>query len=545
MPAPSPPTMSAEYVSLVEGNLALQLEEPKRPTVQRRLEARHLQMIAIGGTIGTGLFVGSGATIALAGPLGALVAFGIVGTMVFFTTSSLGEMATLIPVSGSFTTYAGRFVDPAYSFTLGWNYWAQWAISLPSELSALGIIVSFWTPDVPSWIWSASVLSLLVGVNVIGARSFGESEYWLAAIKVVAVVVFILVGVAVDVGWLGVEEPALGFSYWSIPGAPFKNGVLGVFNVFVIAFFSFGGTELVGITAGEVKNPRKNVPKAINQTFWRILLFYVSSVFVIGLVIRNDDPSLLDSANSEDIKIAPFTRVFEKAGLRPAAHVMNAVIFTAVASAGNSAIYAASRTLMAMALEGRAPKILGKVSKSGVPLWSLAVTTAVGCLAFLGIIFGDGVLFSWLLHLTGMSGILTWISITLIHLRFRAAWIAQGHAVEELPYRAPFFPYGQYLSLALASVVIIGQGYAAFAVRPFLWRNVLSVYVGLPVFVGLFVWYKIRHGTRLIPLEDCDFDTGQASFEDEAEREEEEVDKDGDTSSPDTSLSEFPDALPK
>ncbi|KAI8921054.1 amino acid permease/ SLC12A domain-containing protein [Powellomyces hirtus] len=464
-------------------------------------------MIAIGGTIGTGLFIGSGATIALAGPVGALVAFIIVGTMVFFTTSSLGEMATLIPVSGSFTTYAA--------------HWAQWAVTLPSELSALGIIVSFWTPGVPSWIWSASVLSLLVTVNVISVKSFGESEYWMAAVKVVAVIVFIIVGVALDVGLLGSDE-ALGFSYWTIPGAPFKNGILGIFNVFVIAFFGFGGTELVGITAGEVKNPRKNVPKAINQTFWRILLFYVMSVFIIGLIIRNDDPSLLESANSEDIKIAPFTRVFEKAGLRAAAHLMNGVIFTAVVSAGNSAIYAASRTLMTMAIEGRAPQLLGKVAANGVPLWSLGVTTAVGCLAFMGIIFGDGVLFSWLLHLTGMSGILTWLSITLIHLRFRAAYVAQNRRLEDLPYCAPFFPYGQYLSVFLACVIIVGQGYAAFATRPFRWQNVLSVYLGLPMFIGLFVFYKCKHKTQLVPLEECDFDTGQAVYNDE-ESESEEV----------------------
>ncbi|KAJ3020484.1 hypothetical protein HKX48_000757 [Thoreauomyces humboldtii] len=407
--------------------------------------------------------------------------------MVFFTTSSLGEMATLIPVSGSFTTFAARFVDPAYSFTLG-------------------------TPDVPTWIWSASVLALLVTINVISVRSFGESEYWLAAIKVVAVIVFIIVGFALDVGWLG-EGPATGVSYWKVDGAPFKNGVLGVFNVFVIAFFGFGGTELVGITAGEVKNPRENVPKAINQTFWRIILFYVMSVLVIGLVIRNDDPSLLESANSEDIKIAPFTRVFEMAGLPVAAHVMNGVIFTAVLSAGNSAIYAASRTMMTMAQEGRAPRILGEVSANGVPLWSLAVTTLVGCLAFMGIIFGDGVLFTWLLHLTGVSGILTWVSITLIHLRFRKAYVAQNRDLNDLPYRAPFFPYGQYLSLFLSMIIVAGQGYAAVATRPFRWQNVVSVYLGMPVFVGLFLYYKIRHKTVFIPLEECDFDTGQATFE--------------------------------
>ncbi|KAI9105897.1 amino acid permease/ SLC12A domain-containing protein [Phlyctochytrium arcticum] len=477
--------------------------------VHRQLEARHLQMIAIGGTIGTGLFVGSGATIALAGPVGALIAFSIVGTMVFFVTSSLGEMATLLPVSGSFATYAGRFVDPAFSFTLGWNYWAQWAVSLTAELSAVGIIMQFWTPSLPAWIWSASILLFLVTVNLISVRGFGESEYWLSAIKVAAVVAFVAIGTATDLGWVG-SEPAKGFSYWHIPGAPLKDGITGIFNVFVIAFFSFGGTELVGITAGEARNPRKSVPKAINQTFWRILLFYLSTIFIIGLNLRNDDPTLLDSAETENIKLAPFTRVLELAGLRTAAHVMNAVIFAAVLSAGNSAIYAASRTLMTLAREGKAPPFLGEVAVNGVPVASLLVTTAIGCFAFLGIVWGEGVVFTWLLHLTGMSGILTWLSITIIHLRFRAAYLAQGRLLSDLAYRSPFFPYGQYLAIVLALLVIVGQGYAAIVTRPFLWQNIIAVYIGLPVFVALFVYYKVRHQTQVVPLLDCDFDTGAA-----------------------------------
>ncbi|TPX66704.1 hypothetical protein SpCBS45565_g04290 [Spizellomyces sp. 'palustris'] len=387
--------------------------------------------------------------------------------------------------------------------------------------------MGFWTPNVPTWIWSGAILTALVAVNVVSVKGFGESEYWLSAIKVVAVIVFVIIGLAVDVGWLG-SEPGTGFTYWTIAGAPFKNGILGVFNVFVIAFFSFGGTELVGITAGEAKNPRKSVPKAINQTFWRILLFYISTIFIIGLVIRNDDPSLLDSAETDDIKIAPFTRVFEKAGLKTAAHIMNGVIFTAVLSAGNSAIYAASRTLMTLANEGKAPQFLGVVASNGVPLWSLAMTTAVGCLAFLGIIWGDGLLFTWLLHLTGMSGILTWLSITIVHLRFRAAYKAQNRRIEDLPYQAPFFPYGQWLSVVLACLIIFGQGYSAFATRPFRFQNIVAVYLGLPVFISLFVYYKIRHKTQLVPLLECDFDTGQIILDDDndddgSELEEEQV----------------------
>ncbi|KAL2919984.1 hypothetical protein HK105_200050 [Polyrhizophydium stewartii] len=474
-----------------------------QPAVQRRLLGRHLQMIAIGGTIGTGLFVGSGATIATAGPLGALAGFLTVGAMVYFITTSLGELAAYLPVSGSFNSYAGRFVDPALAFALGWNYWLQWSISLPSELSAAGIIMAFWLPGVPAWVWAAAILVLLLAIHSRGVAGFGETEFWLAAVKVVAIVAFIVAGTAVDLGLLG-SQPPIGLDYWSIPGAPFKKGIAGVFNVFVIAFYGFGGTELVGVAAGEAVDPHITVPRAIRQTFWRILLFYTLSILVMGLVIRNDDPALLDSASTDDITIAPFTLVFRRAGLSFAAHLMNGVIFSAVLSASSSAMYAATRTLMAMAHEGRAPALLGTVNARGVPVYSLALTTAIGCLTFLSIVWGEGAVFTWLLSITGVSGILTWLSIAVIHLRFRRAFAVQQKPLDVLPYKAPLFPYGAWIAIVLGIGIVAGQGYAAMTIKPFRLQNVLAVYVGIPFFAALYLGYKWLHGTRIVPLGECD-----------------------------------------
>ncbi|EGF78567.1 hypothetical protein BATDEDRAFT_13074 [Batrachochytrium dendrobatidis JAM81] len=450
-------------------------QEKNEPRVKRRLKSRHLQMVAIGGTIGTGLFVGSGATIATAGPLGSLIGFLTVGIMVYFITTSLGELAAYMPVSGSFNTYAGRFVDPALAFALGWNYWLQWAISLPSELAAAGIIMSFWCPTVPSWVWSAIILGLLVLIHSRGVEGFGESEYWLSIIKVVAIVLFIISGTMVDLGWIG-TGPMIGFDNWKIEGAPLKNGIVGIFNVFVVAFYGFGGTELVGVTAGEAINPSKNVPKAIKQTFWRILLFYVIAIFVMGLVVRNDDPSLLDSANKGDITIAPFTLVFERAGLSSAAHVMNGVIFSAVLSASSSAMYAATRTLMSLAHDEKAPAILGKINSKGVPTYSLILTTLIGCLAFLSTIWGDGEVFTWLLNITGSSGIITWLSIAVIHIRFRRAFQLQKESLDRLPYLAPLYPFGPWIAMFIGAVIITGQIYAAIMMQPFQLQNVIAVF---------------------------------------------------------------------
>ena len=227
--------------------------------LKRGLSSRHLQMIAIGGAIGTGLFVASGGTIAQAGPGGALVAYALVGLMVFLLMQSLGEMSAKIPVAGSFQTYATRFVSPSFGFAIGWNYWFNWAITVAAELVAAGIIMDFWFPGVPGWIWAGSFLVLLTGVNALSAKAFGESEFWLSLIKVVAVMLFLVAGVLMIVGILGDSSP--GLSNWQNREDVFHGGWVSIISVFMIAGFSFQGTELVGVAAGEAKNPRQGSPQ--------------------------------------------------------------------------------------------------------------------------------------------------------------------------------------------------------------------------------------------------------------------------------------------
>ena len=293
-----------------------------------------------------------------------------------------------------------------------------------------------------------------------------------------------------------------------IEGAPFKNGLAGIVNVFLIAFFSFGGTELVGVTAGETKDPAKNVPKAIYGTFWRILIFYIMTIFVIGLVIPNDDPRLKLSHDSMDITVAPFTLVFERIpSLKFAAHIMNGVILSAVLSAGNSAMYAASRTLMAMAQEGRAPTFLAKVDKRGVPWPALIATSLVGSISFIGILVGEGVVFEWLIRIAGISGILTWLSISVIHLRFRATFAAQGKSLDILPYRAPLHPYGSFIAILFGLLIIASQTYVALSSdKPLL--NFAATFCGVPIFIGMYVVYKLMYKTKIHALADIDLNVG-------------------------------------
>ena len=355
--------------------------------LKRGLSSRHLQMIAIGGAIGTGLFVASGGTISQAGPGGALVAYALVGLMVFLLMQSLGEMSAKIPVAGSFQTYATRFVSPSFGFAIGWNYWFNWAITVAAELVAAGIIMDFWFPGVPGWIWAGSFLVLLTGVNALSAKAFGESEFWLSLIKVVAVILFLVAGVLMIVGILGDSSP--GLSNWQNREDVFHGGWVSIISVFMIAGFSFQGTELVGVAAGEAKNPRKEVPKAIRSVFWRIMIFYIGAIFVIGCLIPFTDPSLLASGEA-DIAASPFTLVFERAGIAFAAALMNAVILTAILSAGNSGLYASTRMLYAMAHDGKAPKAFGRTNSRGVPINALLATAAVGLFGFLSAIVGQG-----------------------------------------------------------------------------------------------------------------------------------------------------------
>ncbi|MGP5388836.1 amino acid permease [Glutamicibacter arilaitensis] len=470
---------------------------PSQDGLKRGLKARHMQMIAIGGSIGTGLFVASGGTIAQAGPGGSLVAYALIGMMVLLLMQSLGEMSARLPVAGSFQTYASVFVNRHFGFAIGWNYWFNWAITVAAELVAAGIIMSYWFPDTPGWIWAGLFLILLTGLNALSAKAFGEGEYWLAAIKVITVVVFLICGVAMIFGILGDSTP--GFSNWTDGEAPFVGGWLSIVSVFMIAGFSFQGTELIGVAAGEAENPKRDIPRAIKAIFWRIMIFYIGAIFVIGMLIPYLDPSLL-SSEASDITTSPFTLVFERAGVAFAAALMNAVILSAILSAGNSGLYASSRMLYSMALDGKAPKIFARLNKRGVPMPAMLLTASVGLFGFLTAIVGQGSAYTWLLNVSGLSGFIAWIGIAVCHYKFRKAYIASGQDLANLPYKAPLFPLGPVLAFVILIVVIAGQNYQAVLDGNLL--QMASSYVGLPIF--LLLWLGHWLATRKQPAEVID-----------------------------------------
>lgn len=477
----------------------IHLPKQQGRTLRKGLKARHLTMISIGGSIGTGLFLGSGAAIHSAGPGGALVAYALVGAMVYFVMTSLGEMSAYMPTSGAFSTYGTKFVDPAFGFAIGWTYWFNWAMTIAAELTASIMIMKFWFPHSPSLLWSMSFFVLIFLLNYLTVRGYGEGEYWFSFIKVAAIILFIVVGLLMVFGLLGWE--AAGVKNFTIGKAPFPGGFLGTFLVFIAAGFSFQGTEIVGVAAGESENPAKNVPKAIKNVFWRILLFYVLAILVIGLLVPYTNSSL----KSENVLLSPFTLVFKKAGLSFAASMMNAVILAAVLSAGNSSLYASTRMLYAMAKEGQAPRIFSKLDRRGVPVPAMILTAVVGMLAFFTSIFGDGVVYIWLMNSIGITGFIFWLGICVSHYRFRKAFLAQGHALSELPYRAKWYPFGPIFAIAVCLIVTLAQDYQAFLAPHINWGNVIAAYLGIPFFLVLWFGYKIARKTKIVPLDAHDF----------------------------------------
>ncbi|EEP76136.1 hypothetical protein UREG_00985 [Uncinocarpus reesii 1704] len=369
--------------------------------LHRKLKSRHLQMIAIGGIIGPGLLVGSGNALHLAGPAGILISFSLVGILVFFVMQSLGELATLIPVTGSFTDYAARFVDDSLAFGLGWAYWYLWVTVLANEYNALSLVMGYWTDVVPQWAWILIYWVIFLVLSNLGVLAYGEVEFWLALIKVISLTVFFVLAICISAG--GIGDQTIGFKYWDHPGA-FADSINGVARTFVIAGTLYAGTEMVGITSGESSNPLKAVPRAIRQVFWRILIFYVGMMFFIGILIPYDDDRLL--ASGSKTAQSPLTIALNDAGILPAAHLINALIVISVISAGNSSLYVSSRTLLYLGRTGKAPKFVGRTNKAGVPWVALLASNLFACISFLSLSSSAGKVYSALITLSGGESVL-------------------------------------------------------------------------------------------------------------------------------------------
>ncbi|KAF4591535.1 Amino-acid permease inda1 [Ophiocordyceps camponoti-floridani] len=488
--------------------------------LERPLKTRHLHMIAIGGSIGAGFFVGSGQAFSKGGPGSVLIDFLIIGIMMFNVVYALGELAVLYPVSGGFYTYSARFIDPAWGFAMGWNYVFQWAVVLPLELTVCGITIQYWNAEISVAVWISVFLGAIIVVNIFGALGYAEEEFWASCFKLAATVIFMIIALVLVCGGgpkSGRYGEFWGDRYWHNPGA-FKNGFKGFCSVFVTAAFAFSGTELVGLAAAESSNPVKSLPGAIKQIFWRITLFYILGLTFVGLLIDSNDPALLSDTPFADVKASPFVLVGKYANLRGFDHFMNLVILVSVLSIGVSGVYGGSRTLTALAQQGYAPKIFTYIDKSGRPLPSVAFLIAFGLLAFINLSASGPTVFDWLQALSGLAALFTWGSVCLAHIRFRKAWAFHGHTLDEIPFRAAFGVAGSWVGLVLCILVLIAQFYTAIAApigksglntAEGFFKSYLAVPVVIVFWIGGYLWKR----TGWLRTHQIDVDTGRRELD--------------------------------
>ncbi|KAF4554495.1 Amino acid permease-like protein 24 [Elsinoe fawcettii] len=481
--------------------------------LNQTLKTRHLNMIAIGGSIGAGLFVGSGASLRTGGPGALLIGFGIIGLMIFNVVYALGELAMMYPISGGFYVYSTRFIDPSWGFAMGWNYCFQWAIILPLELVVAGLTVNYWGVNVNIAVWITVFLAAVIFINVFGVLGYAEEEFWVSLIKLSTIVIFMLMALVFVCGGgpsSGQYSEYWGARLWYDPGA-LADGFVGVCSVFVNAAFAFSGSELVGLAAAESENPQRSLPSAIKQVFWRITLFYILSLFFVGLLVRWDDERLLGSGSFIDVSASPFVIAANNAGVPRFGDFINAVILLSVISIGLSGVYGASRTLTALAEQGYAPKVFTYVDKAGRPLWSTILILACGCIAYITLASTGIVIFNWLVSLSGLAALFTWGSICLAHIRFRAAWAAQGHTLDELPFRALFGVWGSWFGLILIVLVLIAQFYVA--IRPLDAETFFQAYLAFFVVLLFYVigWLWKRQSWKSV--HELDVDSGRRDFD--------------------------------
>ncbi|KAF2488803.1 AAT family amino acid transporter [Lophium mytilinum] len=492
-------------------------QPPAEPALSMALKDRHLQMIAIGGSIGTGLFVGSGSALQAGGPASLVIAYGLIGIMLYCTVHALGELAVAFPVAGSFAIYASRFIDPAWGFAMAWNYALSWLVTLPLEIVAASITVSYWpgAASVNGAAWVTIFLVVIISINLFGVRGYGEAEFVFSIIKVTAVIGFIILGIIIDCGGVS-GQPYMGAGYWYNPGA-FHNGFKGLCSVFVTAAFSFAGTELVGLCAAETDNPRKTLPTAVKQVFWRICLFYMVSLTIVGCLVPYDDPHLI-GASSSDANASPFVIAVNNAGIKVVPSIMNVVILIAVLSVGNSSIYGSSRTLAALADRGQAPKFLGYIDRSGRPLMAILFSSVFGFICYIVAAGTDTrtQAFNWMLAISGLAAIFNWASICLCHIRFRAAWKYHGHTLDELAFKSQATVWGSWAGLIFNILILIAQFWTGFAPVGYAdmtagerVQNFFEAYLAFPIVVLMYIIYKVIFKTKFKRVSDMDITSGR------------------------------------
>ncbi|RAQ99030.1 high-affinity amino acid transporter [Stemphylium lycopersici] len=491
--------------------------------LRRDLKGRHMQMIAIGGAIGSGLFIGSAGSFVSGGPASVIIGFTVIGIMMYLMMQALAELAVMYPINGAFTMYICRFIDPSWGFACGWQYAISWLTVLPFEISAACNIIHYWpgSQGINNAAWITPLLLALVAIQFFGVKGYGEVEFVLSFIKIVACLGFMILGIIIDTGGVPTDDRGyIGNKYYNIPGvtsAGFRNGFHGFCGVFVNAAFAYTGTELTGLAAAETDNPRKEIPKASKQVIYRILLFYVVNLALVGLVVPADNEALNGSAGASSLH-SPFVIAIQLAGIKVLPSIFNAVILIAVMSVANACTFGSTRTMQALAANDMGPKVTAYIDKKGRPIVVIVIQLLFGLLAYINLAPNGGEIFTWLLSLSGITVLFVFGSIALSHIRFRRAWAHNGHSLEEIPYRAAFGVWGSWVCFAICVIALVAQFYVALypvGGTPLQVEGFFETYMAAPFLVVLYLMWKVyswfkfpSHRPLWIATKDIDIYTG-------------------------------------
>jgi amino acid transporter, AAT family len=415
--------------------------------LKRSLQERHIRLMALGSTIGVGLFLGSATAIKLAGPA-ILISYIVGGSAIFIIMRALGEMAVHKPVAGSFSRYAQNYLGPLPGYLTGWNYWFMWLVTCIAEITAVGIYMGIWFPAVPQWIWALAALATMGAVNLAAVKAYGEFEYWFAMVKVVTIILMIVGGCAMIMFGLGNHGVATGINNLWSHGGFMPNGAKGVLMAMQMVMFAYLGVEMIGLTAGEAENPNESIPDAINSVLWRILLFYVGALLVILSIYPWNELGTLGS---------PFEVTFQRLGIKSAAGIVNFVVLTAALSSCNGGIYSTGRMLYNLAQQGQAPRIFAITSRGGIPRRSICASIVMLLLGVLLNYLVPAKVFVWVTSIATFGAIWTWTIVLITQMKFRQG--LNDAERDQLILRVPFYPYGSWMALVFLILVIALMAY--------------------------------------------------------------------------------------
>lgn len=453
------------------------MNEKGQTELHRTMKSRHLFMISLGGVIGTGLFLSSGYTLNQAGPGGTILAYLVGGLIMYLVMLCLGELTVAMPVTGSFQTYATKYIGPATGFTVGWMYWLTWVVTVGSEFTASGLLMQRWFPDSSVWMWSAIFAGVIFLANALSVKFFAETEFWFAGVKVITIILFIILGGAAMFGLLpmktGTTAPM--FSNFLGEGGLFPNGFLPVLMTMISVNFAFSGTELIGVTAGESEKPEESIPRSIKNIIWRTMIFFVGAIFVLTGLIPWKEAGVIES---------PFVLVFDNIGVPYAADIMNFVIITALLSVANSGLYASTRMLWALSKENMVSPLLGKVTSQGVPLNALIISMLIACLSLLSSVFAADTVYLVLVSISGFAVVVVWMAIAASQFMYRKRYLAQGNHLNDLKYRTPLYPLVPIAAFCLCLASCIGLAFDP--------SQRIAIYCGVAFMAACYLYYYVK-----------------------------------------------------